>query len=718
MMAATYEYALEEPPLKSTPTDFDLCVLCQEKKKKQPNLVHNISDETYRHFIICADRWTACQSLKYATATRRISGYTWQEIKRSGAKWHRTCYAEFSNKVNINRAEQSYRDSLARSDVNRLPRRTKGRPSSSDVEQSEKTRLTRSGTSSFNRNLCFFCQSLKKSKDKNKNIEALSQCRSRNVGDSIIDIVNKSDNEQLKVRLADVLAEGDFHARDIVYLSSCKLAHWSRYVQAPGKVAQKMDGSETANFIAAEVEFYSILKSRLDEEEYVDLQVVEKLYNSVMLDNSVSIPNVRRPVLKEKILKNIQGLCISELSGNKPSVLCSTAAHRSAVGNAIAEKDLRGDIEAVFKCAKIVRHAIAESRKNQWAFAGSLENSNGSNIPPELMNLIRWILQGVKHASTDIRNEALKKSCCMVSHLIMQEFKTNAQVSHIAKSESTLSGFHQKATSPFSVGLSFWMYHNLRSERAVNILNKCCVAMPYNQITHICSKIVAAVQMNIKEHGVYVPPGIVKNVSLRASADNIDKQVDTYDAKNSFHGLEMSIHQQTTVGEPVVTAPDLYTISPTALHGVPKTVIDINKCCITGNPKPHTSPQYETYTLGMHEEEFSRSLKNDVCWLFSRSARRRHPLSIVDSNFNSEVLHTEDYCPFVSDTLSELDIIEKDLCASNENDDIGETYSEISSDILQCIPIWSAYNSLLMTSSSVIPDKVFSLPIINAPAHD
>ena len=175
-------YALEEPPLKSTPTDFDLCVLCQEKKK-QPNLVHSISDETYRYLVICAVQWTAGQSLEYASATWRISGKTWQEIKRSGGKWHRTCYAEFSNKVHMSHAEQSYRDSLAKSDVNRLPRRTKGHPSSSDVEQSGKACLTQSGTSSFNRNLCFFSQSLKKSKDKNKNFKALSQCSSRNVGD-------------------------------------------------------------------------------------------------------------------------------------------------------------------------------------------------------------------------------------------------------------------------------------------------------------------------------------------------------------------------------------------------------------------------------------------------------------------------------------------------------------------------------------------------------
>ena len=99
----------------------------------------------------------------------------------------------------------------------------------------------------------------------------------------------------MKVRLADVLAEGDFHARDIVCHSSCKLAHWSHYVKALGKVAQKKDDGETA-----EVEFYSILKSRLDEEEYLDLWVVVELHNSVMLDNSVSISNVIRPVLKEK----------------------------------------------------------------------------------------------------------------------------------------------------------------------------------------------------------------------------------------------------------------------------------------------------------------------------------------------------------------------------------------------------------------------------------
>ncbi|CAB3993632.1 Hypothetical predicted protein [Paramuricea clavata] len=113
----------------------------------------------------------------------------------------------------------------------------------------------------------------------------------------------------------------------------------------------------------------------------------------------------------------------------------------------------------------------------------------------------------------------------------MQELKTKRQVTHEAKSESELSMFRRQYESLFAIGLSLWMYHNLRSQKAINLLSKCGVGVSYSGVTHACSHIANAVQENIKINGVFLPLGIVTGRAIRAAADNVDKQVDTHDGK-------------------------------------------------------------------------------------------------------------------------------------------------------------------------------------------
>ena len=55
------------------------------------------------------------------------------------------------------------------------------------------------------------------------------------------------------------------------------------------------------------------------------------------------------------------------------------------------------------------------------------------------------------------------------------------------------------------------------------------------------------------------PQGLLKNFSIRCSADNIDAKVDTADGCNTFHGIALAIYQQVppdvseceTVAEPL-----------------------------------------------------------------------------------------------------------------------------------------------------------------------
>ena len=89
------------------------------------------------------------------------------------------------------------------------------------------------------------------------------------------------------------------------------------------------------------------------------------------------------------------------------------------------------------------------------------------------------------------------------------------------------------------------MYHSFRCQKAITLLNKAGIGVTYDRVKKICNSIATSVCENMREYGVYVPPGLLKNKPIRASMDNIDKKVDTLDGKHSFHTwpLECISHQ-------------------------------------------------------------------------------------------------------------------------------------------------------------------------------
>jgi len=146
--------------------------------------------------------------------------------------------------------------------------------------------------------------------------------------------------------------------------------------------------------------------------------------------------------------------------------------------------------------------------------------------------------------------------------------------------------------------------------------------MSYSRVTQ-CSQIANAVQTNINTNGVFVPVGPVKGRPIRASADNIDKKVDTADGKNSFHAMASSVFQPTCEGETLVESIDLYKISAGALTNVPTTCIKLVKCNVEGNLKPPVSPSYPSYKVGTHEEALESVLRLDTAWMMARFFNRQ-----------------------------------------------------------------------------------------------
>ncbi len=231
---------------------------------------------------------------------------------------------------------------------------------------------------------------------------------------------------------------------------------------------------------------------------------------------------------------------------------------------------------------------------------------------------------------------------------------------------------------------------------------------------------------------MFVPFGIVKGQAICASADNVDKKVDTSDGKNSFHAMASSVFQPVGAGQSLVEPLDLYEVSPGALVDIPSTCIKISKCNIEGTPKPVNSPCYPSYEVGRHKQIFGNALKIDTCmtWMVARYFNRpSKQTSVVPiPSCNTEETNVSNEITIPTETIALNDRINPELdsvtpttrTVLNVPVDCAAVNNESEKCDNQRIPVWSAYNSLLNCSPSdqqshVTVDKVYSLPIINAP---
>ena len=162
-------------------------------------------------------------------------------------------------------------------------------------------------------------------------------------------------------------------------------------------------------------------------------------------------------------------------------------------------------MNTIFRCSKIIRQAVLRSRKdNPWSITGALVWCGYPGVPSELIVFTRWILQGAKAATTETRTEQLHNTCLILSQSIVQACKTHRQVTLIPVSSQ--STFNNVFGRPYAVGLSLYMCHNFRSQKAASLLSKYGVGISYDRVTGICNSIAKAISQNIRKHGVYVPP--------------------------------------------------------------------------------------------------------------------------------------------------------------------------------------------------------------------
>ncbi len=185
-------------------TDFTHCIICQEQTEEllveKPTAYGKVLE-----FI--AERAKYGDG-NYPDISRRIRNLTAEDLTSRKASWHRKCYQDTVHTSMCKRAKERYEKTLASRD-------RPGRRESTESHSSDAGTFTRSQSSPYDKDLCFFCERGALYNNPLHNITT------ENAGRTLKRAVEKSSNEKLSVKLCTAISLEDAHAIDIKYHKRC-----------------------------------------------------------------------------------------------------------------------------------------------------------------------------------------------------------------------------------------------------------------------------------------------------------------------------------------------------------------------------------------------------------------------------------------------------------------------------------------------------------------
>ena len=214
--------AVESPTCQGQGSiNWKQCMLCQSDADKE-KLVQHPRIDSYQRVLDIVEERTSVHDGNYVEVHRRLQSCTKNTFCTHKAVYHRSCYANATNKDQIQRARDRHAHALATGRHTAKKRRQKR--GNTDMDESgpsasgSSTPFTRSRTSSLDKERCFFCQ-----KDDD---EQLYQVRTVNTGKSLKEAVERSNNDTLQTRLNTCITPGDAHSIDVRYHKTC----WTKHV--------------------------------------------------------------------------------------------------------------------------------------------------------------------------------------------------------------------------------------------------------------------------------------------------------------------------------------------------------------------------------------------------------------------------------------------------------------------------------------------------------
>lgn len=497
------------------PLNFSYCLICQTKKEEE--LV--VSPSSYENLLRTISSRSKYGESKYVEIWANLQHLNSDDLKASGATWHRACYQEATHSRMVKRSRERYEREISGQDTKR------------QKIHAEPSQLTRSKTTPYSKEVCFFC-------DKEAGYrEALSSVSTLSAGKSLRKAIELSGDDKLRVKLSTAVDFEDAHAIDIKYHKKC----WGSKVSTVlRKSSTTSEPSSTTTEIAAKIEFLATTELALRNGNVLVMSDLEVRYQSILKENGKSSKPLSRKALKQLLLSEIDGIEFHKPKRvNESERVTIKEARDVAVQLSEEQSDIQDSMKSIYDAALYLRKSINKSKS--WVFDGSLETLSSEHYPQELYCFFRWLINGTKcDVPTEKKcNEVNKRAMNLVQSTISL-CMTDRQVSN--KKSEVVKTSHEMPQQ-LAVGLA--VHQLVRSKDLVNLLHGFGASAEYNRVLRVESQIEESVLKRMENvDGMFLPPDLVEGRHLFFAIDNVDFAEDTYDGRSTLHGTSIAIYQK------------------------------------------------------------------------------------------------------------------------------------------------------------------------------
>lgn len=456
---------MDPNPDETQNADLRLCIICQQISGEI--LVENPS--CHEKTLQAIEEWATYGEARYVRNWEQLRRYSLDKLKEAKASWHRTCYKNVVHSGKLKRAKARYESQLEG------PSAAKRK---SDVTIEEAPQLTRSKTTPFNKDVCFFCDGFAGYRQSLHNVSTTS------AGESLRYAIQTSSNAKLQVKLNSAINPSDAHAIDIKYHKNC----WNKNVtnvlrKSQSTTSGTTSSSHSATKAAAQIEFISLTLSMLKSGKIVTMSNLQNLYEAILDAN-----NSENPTITRKTLKGLLQHEIPDIEFHKPKRINESerVTVKSTRDFAVqqsedyeeseeSEDDCEEEMKVLFDAATLLRKAINKSKA--WHFTGSFNDIGIEHIPQELSSFCRWLINGsIVNKEGVQKSDEMKKRALSLSQTIIHMCLTERQRRN-TKSQVLKSG--REMPQQLAVGLA--VRQSIRSKEIINMLHGFGMSVEYNK---------------------------------------------------------------------------------------------------------------------------------------------------------------------------------------------------------------------------------------------
>ena len=310
----------------------------------------------------------------------------------------------------------------------------------------------------------------------------------------------------------------DAFTQDLKYHLTC-LRKETRNLETTTTADNQETKNDTIGKAIANIEIVNIVQLKLTVSDTLpadDMNAINDAYIKLLEEHDVPVRSSSyKQYLKSLLLEKIPGIDYIR-RGPKPEVVFSKKVKDKIMSYEYEVSDVDEEMEILSRASKIIRREL-ESIKD-WQYVGSFDDFE---TPKKLLQLVRWIISGLHTCLNVTREEEADKISRNLTQHIVSSYRSNRQISYRSKD---CGGFQKDKHTPFTVGLALASYQANRSRSEVEMLRDMKVAVPYDEVERITTRMALAVMddMNNSVKGMHVPPFPKQGARPVFAIDNID----------------------------------------------------------------------------------------------------------------------------------------------------------------------------------------------------